>query len=182
LSSDLAGKRLQLLREAYPTIARVAILWDPGHADADFEQTQTAATALGMQLHSHEVRGANELDAALEAITSQGAQGLVVVPSRLTLLYASRIGDFATRHHLPIVSGWGVFTRSGGLLSYGPNLGQAVRRAAAFVAKILKGAKPGELPIERPTAFEMVLNLKTAQELGLAIPLSVVQQATEVIQ
>jgi putative ABC transport system substrate-binding protein len=113
---------------------------------------------------------------------SESTDGLIVVPSRLTSLHRQQIAQFALRQHLPLIAGWGVFAQAGGLLSYGPNLDDMVRRAATHVDKILKGAKPAELPVEQPTTFDLVVNLKTAQALGLTVPQSILQQATEVIQ
>jgi putative ABC transport system substrate-binding protein len=182
LSPALAGKRLELLKNTLPRISRVAILWNPEHADADFQETQAAAAALGVELHSREVRGPSDLDGAYEALVGGGAEGLIVVPSRLTLLNAGQISTFALTHRLPVVSGWGIFARAGGLLAYGPNLDSMVRRAAAYVDKILKGAKPADLPVEQPTTFDFVLNLQTAKALGLTIPQEVLMQATEVVQ
>lgn len=182
VSSELAGKRLQFLREALPSVTRVAVLWDPGHADVDFAETQVAATTLGVELQPLQARSAGELDGALEALRSRWAAGLITVPSRLTLLHAKRVADFVVDQRFPMVSGWSVFARNGGLLSYGPRLSDAPRRAAHHVDKILKGANPAELPMERPTELELVLNLKTAQILGLTVPESILQQATEVIQ
>ncbi len=182
LSSELASKRLQLLKEILPGMSRVAILWNPEHADPDFQETQVAAATLGVRLDSRPVRGFSDLDGAFEAIVSGRVEGLIIVPSRLTSLARQRILEFAANQRLPNVSGWSVFARGGGLLSYGPNLDIAIRRAASYVDKILKGTKPADLPVEQPTEFELVINLKTAQALGLTIPHSILQQATELIQ
>ena len=182
LSSVLAGKRVELLKHLLPQGSRVGILWNPEHADTDFQGTQAAATALGVQLRSHEVRGRGDFDGAYRALVNGGTDGLIVVPSRLTSLHRQEIAQFALRQRLPLIAGWGVFAQAGGLLSYGPNLDDMVRRAATYVDKILTGAKPAELPVEQPTEFELVVNLTTAQALGVTIPQSVLQQATQVIQ
>ena len=182
LSSVLAGKRVELLKHLLPHGSRVGILWNPEHADTDFQGTQAAATALGMQLSSHEVRGRGDFDGAYHALANGGTDGLIVVPSRLTSLHRQEICQFALRQRLPLIGGWGVFAQAGGLLSYGPNLDAMVRRAATYVDKILKGATPAELPVEQPTEFEFVVNLKSAQALGVTIPPSILQQATDIIQ
>lgn len=182
LSSVLAGKRVELLQHLLPQGPRVGILWNPEHADTDFQGTQAAATALGVQLRSHEVRGRGDFDGAYHALVNGSTDGLIVVPSRLTSLHRQEIAQFALRQRLPLIAGWGVFAQAGGLLSYGPNLDDMVRRAATYVDKILNGAKPAELPVEQPTEFELVVNLATAQALGVTIPQSVRQQATQVIQ
>jgi putative ABC transport system substrate-binding protein len=182
LSSALAGKRLELLKNLLPQLSRAAILWNPEHADADFQETHAAAAALAVELYSREVRRPSDLDDAYEALVGSGAGGLIVVPSRLTLLYAQQIVTFALTQRLPVVSGWVVFARAGGLLSYGPNLDAIVRRAASYVDRILKGASPADLPVEQPTIFDFVVNRKVAEALGLTIPTSVLAEATEVIQ
>lgn len=182
LSSELAGKRLELLKHTLPQSSRVSILWNPEHADTDFQGTQSAAAALSVQLHSHEVRGPNDFDRAYKALANGGSDGLIVVPSRLTSLYRQQIAAFALQQRLPLMAGWGVFAQAGGLLSYGPNLDDMVRRAATYVDKILKGTKPADLPVEQPTTFDLVVNLKTAQAIGVTIPQSLLLQATETIQ
>jgi putative ABC transport system substrate-binding protein len=182
ISSELAAKRLELLKEIIPGISRVAVLWDPTHVDLEFRELEVAGRALGVRLQSVEVRAAEELDGAFRAIAGGRADAMIVVPSRLLNLNAKRIAAFAAGRRLPAVSMWGSFAEAGGLMSYGPNIDAMIRRAATHVDKILKGAKPGDLPVERPTRFELVVNLKTAKALGLKIPQSILVRADRVIQ
>ncbi len=182
LTSELGGKRLQLLKQVMPRVARVAVVWSPDHPDDEFNETQIAGHALGVQVLSAEMRGASELDGALQATAAAGAEALMVVPSRMTLRSRGPLIDFAARHKLPLVGGWGVWAESGALLSYGPDVDLMVRRATRYVDRIVKGAKPAELPVEQPTNFELVLNLKTARALGVTIPQTLLLQADRVIQ
>jgi putative tryptophan/tyrosine transport system substrate-binding protein len=182
VSSETAGKRLQFLKEAMPSVTRVAVLWSPDHPDGEYRNAEAAARQLGLQLQSLEVRRPADFDGAFEAATRSRAEALMVVSSRLMNLNRARIFEFAGKQRLPVVSGWGPWARSGGFLSYGPDLDALVRRAATHVDKILKGARPGELPIEQPTKFELVINVKTAKALGLTIPSSLLGRADHVIQ
>jgi putative ABC transport system substrate-binding protein len=182
VSPTLAGKRLELLKNMVPQLSRAAIIWNPDHADADFDESQAAAAALSVELHSQQVRRPSDLDDAYPALVSSRVEGLLVVPSRLTLLYAKQIAAFGLTQRLPTVSGWAEFARSGCLLTLGPNRETIVRRAAAYVDRILKGASPADLPVEQPTVFDLVVNLQAAHAFGLTIPPAVLQQATEVIQ
>lgn len=182
ISSEVSGKRLELLKEAVPGISRVAVLWNPTHVDLDFRELQVAGRALGVEVHSVEVRSPEELDGAFRAVASGRADALVVVPSRLMNLNAKRIADFALERRLPAVSMWSSFAEAGGLMTYGPNIPAMIRRAATHADKILKGARPGDLPVERPTRFDLVINLKTANALGLTIPQSLLLRADRVIQ
>ncbi len=181
---EISGKRLQLLREVSPTVGRVAVLSDPSQPgiSVDLKGTEVAARALSVQLQVAEARSTGELDRAFAAIARERVAGIVVLPS--TVLYASRvrIAQLAAKHRLP-TSGWArEFPEAGCLMSYGANLPDVARRAAYFVDKILKGAKPADLPVEQPTKFELVINLKTAKALGLTIPPSLLQRADEIIQ
>ena len=182
LTSEVAGKRLQLLKQAVPRVARVAVLWSAEHPDDELNETQSAARALGVQVVSSEMRDASELDGALQAAVSAGADAFMVVPSRFTVRLRAAQIDFATRHKLPLAGGWGIWAESGALLSYGPDVNAMVRRATGHVDRILKGAKPSELPVEQPTSFELVVNLKTARALGITMPQTVLLQADRVIQ
>ena len=178
---EIAGKRLQLLREVAPTVARIAVLSDPSQP-ADLRGTEAAAQALGVQLQVWKVRSGGELDRAFAAIARERAAGIIILGSTTLFAYRARIAQLAVRHRLP-TSAWArELTEAGCLMSYGPNLPDVVRRAAYFVDKILKGAKPGDLPIEQPTKFDLVINLKTAKALGLTIPPSLLGRADEVIQ
>ena len=179
---EMAGKRLEMLKEAIPGISRVAALWNPIHADNEFGEMRDSSRALGMQLQSLELRNAGELDGAFQAASKGRAEALVVVPSRLTAFLRGRILDLAAKSRLPVISGWREFAEAGGLLTYGPNRIEGSRRVAAYLDKILKGAKPADLPVEQPTRFELVINLKTAKTLGLTIPQSLLIGADQVIQ
>ena len=182
VSSELAAKRLQFLKEAAPRISRVAVLWNPDHVDPEYAETATAGRTLGIRVQSLEVRALGDLEGAFQAADAGRAEAIIVVSSRLTTLGRQRIIDLATRHRLPVVAGWGPWAQGGALLSYGPDLDTAVRRAATYVDRILKGASPGDLPVEQPTKFELAINLKTAAALGLTIPPSLRLQASHTIE
>ena len=182
ISSELAGKRLALLKELLPRASRVAVLWDPTHVDLEVRELEPAARSLGITLQSVEARTTEELDAALRAVSAGGADAVMVVPARMINLNAKRIAEFARERRLPAVSMWGSFADAGGLMTYGPNIPALIRRLATHVDKILKGARPGDLPIERPTRFELVLNLKTAKALGVTLPQSLLLRADRVIE
>ena len=182
ISAELAAKRLELLKEVVPQAARVAVLWNPAHVDLEFKELEPAGRALGITLQSVEVRLPEEWDGAFRVVAGGQVDALMVVPSRMINHNAKRIAAFALEQRLPAVSLWRSFAEAGGLMTYGPNIGAMVRRTATHVDKILKGAKPGDLPIEQPTTFELVITLKTAQALGLTIPPTLLFQATEVIR
>ncbi len=185
LTVELPGKRLELLKETVPQSARIAVLANPAaetYASA-MNNLTVAARALGLQLHVVELRRADELDAAFAAMTRAGADALIVVGEPLLLdSLRGRTVDLAAKHRLPAMYSWKELVVAGGLMSYGPSLPDMHRRLASYVDKILKGAKPGDLPVEQPTKFELVINLKTAQALGLTIPPTFLFQADEVIQ
>ena len=186
LGTELPGKRLELLKETVPQSTRIAALIHAAHpAYASTMHTLTvAARALGLHLHVVEVRSADELDAAFAAMTRTGADAVIVVEDAL-LLSGQRgrvVADLAATHRLPMMYSWREWVVAGCLMSYGPSRPDMLRRAAVFVDKILKGAKPGELPVEQPMKFELVINLKTAKSLGLTIPPTLLFQADEVIQ
>jgi putative ABC transport system substrate-binding protein len=182
VSSETGAKRLQFLKEAAPSLARLAVLWDPNHADGEYRETEAVARRLGMQVQSLEVRRPEDFEAAFQAATRARADALMVVSSRLMNLNRERILEFAGKQRMPLVTGWGPWVRSGGFMSYGPDLNILARRAAGQVDRILKGAKPGELPVEQPTEFELLINLKTARALGLTIPSSLLARADQVIE
>jgi len=181
LASDLAAKRLQLLREAASRITRPAVIWNPEHADDELHETETAARALGLRLRSVEVPNLGQLDAALETIPGSGVDSLIAVSSRTTVRGRKSIIAFAARHRLPLVGGWGLWADDGALMSYGPDPNVLARRAAGYVDRVLRGARVGELPVEQPTKFDLVVNLGTARSLGLAVPSSLLAQADRVI-
>jgi putative ABC transport system substrate-binding protein len=182
ISSELAGKRLELVKEILPRASRVAVLWDPTHVDLEVRELEPAARSLGITLQSVEARTTEELDAALRTVAAGGPDAVIVVPARMINLDAKRIAKFLRERRLPTVSMWGSFAESGGLITYGPNIPAVIRRMATHVDRILKGAKPGDLPIERPTRFELVVNLRTAKALGVPLPQSLLLRADRVIE
>jgi putative ABC transport system substrate-binding protein len=185
LSPELSGKRLGMLREVVPGLARVSIIWNPDVRGAvfDYKETEAATRLLGLQLQSIEVSRAVDLDRALSAVTNQRAQALIVqTPNPALFANRSQIVAFAQRNRLPSMYGQKEFADAGGLMTYGPNTADLFRRAATYIDKILKGAKPGDLPVEQPTKFELVINLKTAKALGLTIPPSLLARADQVIE
>jgi putative ABC transport system substrate-binding protein len=183
--ADVSGKQLALLRETVPDASRVAVLWNPAnpvwHAAASRE-TEVAARALGLRLQLLEARGPDELDEAFAAMTRERAGALFVPADIILVRHAQRMADLAARHRLPAMYAFREHVEAGGLMSYAASFTVMFRRAATFVDKILKGTSPADLPVEQPSKFELVINLKTAQALGLTIPPSVLVQATELIQ
>ena len=179
---ELAGKRLALLKEVAPTISRVAVLWNPDHADPEFREMQRAAQSMKISLQSLEVRQSEDFEGRFQAATKAKSQAIIVVSSRLINLQRQRILDYAAKSRIPLVGDWGTWTPDGGLMSYGPNISEMIRRAAVHVDKILKGAKPADIPVERPTKFELVINLTAAKQIGLTIPPNVLVRADRVIR
>jgi putative ABC transport system substrate-binding protein len=153
----------------------------PAHATY-FGEIKAAAQRTGIAIHGLEVRGRDEIERAFTALTKAHAQGVVVLPNPVTLMNQTQIVELAAKNRLPAMYPWPEFTESGGLMAYSTNRTEMYRRSAAFVDKILKGAKPGDLPIEQPTKFDLVINLKTARALGLTIPPSLLQRADQVIE
>ena len=184
ISPELEGKRLELLREVVPKISHVAVLWNPVNPYQVFgeREVQAAAKVLRMRVLSLGVRAPEEFDKAFAAIRRERPGGLLVLADRLFLHHRARIMDFAAKHRLQGVHAYRELVEAGGLMSYGPSYGGMHRRAAYFVDRILKGTKPADLPVEQPTRFELVINMKTAKALRLTIPPSVMIRATEVIQ
>ena len=181
LQDALASKRLELLREAAPQISRVAFLWNPDHPDNEQREAQRAAQALGVQLHLVEVRSSDDFESAFRAANNAGIDSLYVVSSRQTVLNIKRIVEFAAQNRLPLAGGWGAWAKEGGLFSYGPDGVNMARRAANYIDRILKGAKPADLPVEQPAKFELIINLKTAKAVGLTVPHSLLSRADELI-
>ena len=181
---ELGGKRLELLKEMVPKLSRVAVLWNPQSASAtlNWKENQQPARQLGIQLHSLEVRSPNELDKAFEAATRAHAGALAILPDPVITTNLKRIVDFAAKSRLPSIYQWSEFADAGGLVTYGPDRADLFRRAAIYLDKILKGTKPGDLPVEQPTKLELVVNLKTAKALGITIPQSVLFRADRVIE
>ena len=182
LQDELASKRLELLKEVAPRISRVAFLSNSDHPDNELRVARRAATALGVHLQPIEMRGPSDLDGALQAVTQASVDAFYVVASRQTVASLPRIVNFATKNELPLAGGWGAWAQAGGLLSYGPNVGEIVRNSASYVDKIFKGAKPGDLPVQQPTRFELVINLRSAKALGLSIPKSFLLRADKVLE
>jgi putative ABC transport system substrate-binding protein len=184
MGPELAGKRLELLKEMVPKLSRVAVLWNPQGVVSPlaWKEVQLPARQLGMQLHSLEVRSPSELDKALEDATRARAGALFITPDPVIVTNLKRIADFAAKSRLPSIFQLSEFAEAGGLVAYGPDLADMFRRAATFVDKILKGAKPGDLPVEQPTKFELIINLKTAKAIGLTIPQQLILQADKVIE
>ncbi len=184
LAPELGGKRLQLLKVVVPGVSRVAILWNAAnpYPVLVWRETEAAAPALGVHLQSLDVRGPDDLEGAFAAATRWRAGALITVEDPLTFGQRIRIVDFAARSRLPAIYGSREFVDAGGLMSYGASFTDLARRAATYVDKILKGAKPADLPVEQPTRFELVINLKTAKALGLTIPPSVLIRADDVIE
>ena len=179
---ELAGKRIQLLKEIKPKLSSAGVLWNPAHADNELSEIQITAKEFGVKLKLFKVERMDEFDNALSAMKKEKFDALIVVPSRLTSLRRTQLAGFAFKSRIPMASGWREFAEAGGLLSYGPDRLHIARRIAYYVDKILKGAKPADLPVETPTKFELVINLKTAQEISLTIPQSVLYRADAVIR
>ena len=180
----IGGKYLELLKEVVPTISRVAILWNPLTAPHTvmLKETEPAARALGMTLQPVPAGRPDEIDGAFAAMSRARSEGVVILADPMFTSVRRRIVELATKARLPTMYGDGLVMEAGGLMSYGPSLPDLFRRAAGYVDRILKGAKPGELPVERPTKFALVVNLKTAKALGLTIPPSVLARADQVIE
>jgi putative tryptophan/tyrosine transport system substrate-binding protein len=179
---QLAGKTIELLKEAAPWVSRVAILWNPNHADAEFRETQRAAPVLHVQLQSLEVRESGDFEGAFQAATRRRAEALIVVGSRILLLHRHQIADFSAKNRIILLGTPRWLLESGALLTYGPNAAELNRRAAAYVDKILRGAKPADLPMQQPATFELAINLKAAKTLGVTVPPSLLARADEVIE
>jgi putative ABC transport system substrate-binding protein len=184
LTVELVGKQLQLLKEAVPRVSRVAFLTNPSNPGAALQRrgAETAARSLGLQLQVLEAQRPDELTGAFAAMTRQHAGAVLLPGDSLFFHHLTQIADLAIKNRLPALFVPREFAEAGGLLAYGANLGDVYRRAAVYVDKILKGARPGDLPVEQPTKFELVINLKTAKALGLTIPPSLLHRADQVIE
>jgi putative ABC transport system substrate-binding protein len=182
LSDQLAAKRLETFKEAAPRIARVALVRDASHPDNELPVAQRAAKALKLELVPVEIHDPAELDRTLETAKQSGIDSLYVVSSRHTVANAQRIVEFANRQRLPLVAGWGAWVQAGGLISYGPNVAEMIRQAPRYLDAVLKGANPGDLPVQQPTRFELLVNLRTAKALGIDIPESFLLRADKVIE
>jgi putative tryptophan/tyrosine transport system substrate-binding protein len=184
LAPELEGKRLELLREVLPKVSHIAVLWNPANAYmiTTQKEVQAAAAVLGIKVLSLAVQTMQEIDAALATIRTEQPDALNVLADRLFLHERARIMDFAAHHQLPGVHAYRELVLAGGLMSYGPSYAHMHRQAASYVDKILKGAKPADLPVQAPTKFELVINLKTAKGLNIELPPTLLVRADEVIE
>ena len=183
LTRELSGKRLALLKEMIPGIAHVGILWDANDKSQGTKDYEAAARVLKLQLHPMEVRGPNpDLEGAFQSAAKARVGALIIIRDPIFLDYARQIADLAIKHRLPSICEGSEFIDAGGLMSYSTNLAENSKRAAYYVDRILKGAKPGDLPVEQPTRFDLIVNGKTAKALGIKIPNSILVQATKVIE
>ncbi len=184
MTPDLDGKRLELLKEAFPKVARVAFLWVPIELRGNLTLTEMepAAKALGLKLQSLPVRSLDDFESAFARAKREGAQALITSTGPLLNTQQRQVLDFAAKNRLPAMYPTSEFVEAGGLMSYAPNYADLFRRAADFVDKILKGTKPADLPVEQPTKFELVINLKTAKQIGVTIAPEVLARANRVIK
>lgn len=182
VSSDLAAKRLQLLKEMTPALSRIGVLWNPDHVDPEYRETQVAGRALGVTVHSLEVRQPGDFERAFQTAATAKLEAIVVVSSRLMLINRQLIADLATRQRLLLVAGFGGWPQVGALFSYGPDIDVIVRHAATHVQKVLKGARPGDIPVEQPTKFELIVNMKTAKAYGVTVPPAISARADKTIE
>ena len=185
MSPELGEKRIQMLKELFPRVSHpMAVLWNPDYVGmrARFEQARVAAPAVGLTVRSVEVRDTRELDAAFEAITREHPEALLLLVDPFTFSQRSRIVEFAAEQRIPAMYETSDFVDVGGLISYGPIVADQYRRAAAYVDKILRGAKPADLPIEQPTKFELAINMRAAKALGIKFPESILLRADKVIE
>ena len=184
VETALAGKRLELLKETVPKLLRIAVLWDPQNPSSaqEWKETQTAAVTLGLQLHSMAVRSADRYENAFKEAVKARSTALAACSTPLAASNQERIVELAAKNRLPAIYVQGSFVVSGGLMSYGADRTERYKRVAVFVDKILKGTKPAEIPVEQPTKFEFIINLKAAKQIGLTIPPNVLARATKVIK
>jgi putative ABC transport system substrate-binding protein len=184
MAPELAGKQLELVKEVLPGVKRVALLGNPLNAGTapQVELAQEAARALGLQLQSLEARDPDEIDRAFATMSKEQAGAVIVLTDALLVAHATRIADLAAKHRVPAVYSVTDYIEVGGLMSYGGSVYERYRRTAVFVDRILRGAKPGDLPVEQPTRFELIVNLRTARGLSITIPPSVLARADRVVQ
>jgi putative ABC transport system substrate-binding protein len=183
ISPDLLGKQLQLLKEVVPQVSRVAFLRHPANpaSAANLREAEAAARVLGVRLQTLEARNPQEIDSAFAAMTRERAGALLIHADALFANQRRQIAELATKRRLPSIQLTTEYAEAGGLMAFGPNLLDLERRAATYVDKILKGAKPGDLPVEQPTKFELLINVRTAKAIGLTIPQSLLQRADQII-
>jgi putative tryptophan/tyrosine transport system substrate-binding protein len=179
---DFSAKWLELLKEAVPNCAHIVVLWDPTTTTVQTKAIAVAAQQVHVSSEVVEIKGAAELDAVFETVNAHRPDGLLILSSPLVSIYSKRLAELALKYRMPAISLFSNFARTGGLLSYGPNLNDLYREAGAMAGKILKGTNPAILPAERPTRFEMIVNLQTAKALNLTMPTSILLRADEVIE
>ena len=184
MAVELNEKRLDLLREAAPQVRRVLLMGDPVHPgfDLEVEASERMARQLGLEVHWTPTRNVQEVEATLNGLENAPPDAIVFLPDSVMSESRVQVAAFARRHRIPAISGWSMFAQSGGLLTYGPRLSESFRRVAEYTVRILRGAKPADLPVERPTTFELVINLNTARDIGLELPTSLLVQADELIE
>jgi putative ABC transport system substrate-binding protein len=185
MAAVLVGKQVELLKDVVPNVARVAALWNPANLafqTLQVTEAKAAAGALGVALRLLEARAPNEFDTAFATIDKEGAQALIILVDPAYALYWRRLADLSLKARLVTVTGSRSFPAAGGLMSYGPDYNSLYKRTAVYIDKVLKGADPAELPVEQPTTFELVVNLKTAKALGIELPKSILFRADEVIE
>ena len=185
MTDDVVGKQLALLKESFPKISRVAAMWNPANPvfqKLQLREVEATARALNVSLQKVEARNPDEIERAFAAIAKERTRALLVMSDPVFTTHRGRIADLAVKHRLPAVTGVSEYADAGLLMSYGASFPESYRRAATYVDKILKGAKPADIPVERPTKFELVINLKTAKQIGLTIPQSVLYRADRVIK
>jgi putative ABC transport system substrate-binding protein len=184
MGSDLGGKRLEILKEIVPGLSRVAVLWNPAVPDkvVEWKQMEDPARRIGLHLHSAEARGPEEFERAFATIRAARAQAMITLGEPLMYGHRALLLEFVGKQQLPAIFNWRDFVEAGALTGYGPSIPDLYRRAATYVHKILKGANPGDLPIEEPRQFELVINLRTAKALGVTIPTSLLIRAEHIIE
>jgi putative tryptophan/tyrosine transport system substrate-binding protein len=185
ITAEVVGKQLELLKETLPKISRVAALWNPANPvfqAIQRKEAEVAAQVLGVQLHIVEARGADEIDRAFTTIAKERMRALLILNDPIFFAHRNRFAELSVKHRLAAVSGTLEYTEAGGLMAYGPSFRDMYRRAAMYVDRILKGTQPADLPIEQPTKFELIINLKAAKQIGLTIPPNVLARADKVIR
>jgi putative tryptophan/tyrosine transport system substrate-binding protein len=184
ISAELSGKRLELIKEVFPKASLIAVLWNPNEPSSTraMREVEAPAQVMGIQLQPLEVRGPQDFDEAFSSMIAKRANVLLSVRGAVTNNHEQRIAAFMAKNRLPTMGSRNQFPERGGLMSYGANDFDLYRRAASYIDKILKGAKPNELPVEQPTSFELVINLKTAKQIGVTIPPNVLARADRVIK
>jgi putative ABC transport system substrate-binding protein len=184
LNPQLSGKRLELLKEAVPRLSSLAVLWNPVEPNGSsyLRETRNAARTLSIKVYPHELRSSRDLESAVQAAKNERANAIAVLTDHITLYHRSELAGLAAKYRLPAIYSERLFVEAGGLMSYGANDRELHRRAAVFVDKILKGASPANLPIEQPTTYELVMNIKAAKALGLTIPPALIARADQVFE